>query len=244
MHNLSNVVFCLSIHNNPYICFSKNLLTFNALTLYYFYMKKISTILWMVAIWMVAIWMMGLMPVRAAAGVPGRDLQSEKGETVICRGVEAHTSGPMLQVGQVAPDFHAVNAKMEEVSLSDFKGKKVILNIFPSLDTPTCALSVRQFNARAAGLENTVVLCISMDLPFAQSRFCSTEGLDNVIPLSVFRSRDFVAHYGLQLADGPLEGLMARAVIVVDESGKVSYTQLVENISHEPDYEAALKAAQ
>ena len=244
MHNLSNVVFCLSIHNNPYICFSKNLLTFNALTLYYFYMKKISTILWMVAIWMVAIWMMGLMPVRAAAGVPGRDLQSEKGETVICRGVEAHTSGPMLQVGQVAPDFHAVNAKMAEVSLSDFKGKKVILNIFPSLDTPTCALSVRQFNARAAGLENTVVLCISMDLPFAQSRFCSTEGLDNVIPLSVFRSRDFVAHYGLQLADGPLEGLMARAVIVVDESGKVSYTQLVENISHEPDYEAALKAAQ
>ena len=244
MHNLSNVVFCLSIHNNPYICFSKNLLTFNALTLYYFYMKKISAILWMVAIWMVAIWMMGLMPVRAAAGVPGRDLQSEKGETVICRGVEAHTSGPMLQVGQVAPDFHAVNAKMAEVSLSDFKGKKVILNIFPSLDTPTCALSVRQFNVRAAGLENTVVLCISMDLPFAQSRFCSTEGLDNVIPLSVFRSRDFVAHYGLQLADGPLEGLMARAVIVVDESGKVSYTQLVENISHEPDYEAALKAAQ
>lgn len=235
MHSLSSVVFCLSIHNNPYICFSKNLLTFNALTLYYFYMKKISTILWMVAIWI-----MGLMPVRAAAGVPGRDLQSEKGETVICRGVEAHTSGPMLQVGQIAPDFHAVNAK----SLSDFKGKKVILNIFPSLDTPTCALSVRQFNARAAGLENTVVLCLSMDLPFAQSRFCSTEGLDNVIPLSVFRSRDFVAHYGLQLTDGPLEGLMARAVIVVDESGKVSYTQLVENISHEPDYEAALKAVQ
>jgi len=98
---------------------------------------------------MVAIWMMGLMPVRAAAGVPGRNLQGEKGETVICRGVEAHTSGPMLQVGQVAPDFHAVNAKMAEVSLSDFKGKKVILNIFPSLDTPTCALSVRQFNARA-----------------------------------------------------------------------------------------------
>ena len=241
MHSLSSVVFCLSIHNNPYICFSKNLLTFNALTLYYFYMKKIIITIGKNS---QTIWMMGLMPVRAAAGVPGRDLQSEKGETVICRGVEAHTSGPMLQVGQVAPDFHAVNAKMEEVSLSDFKGKKVILNIFPSLDTPTCALSVRQFNARAAGLENTVVLCLSMDLPFAQSRFCSTEGLDNVIPLSVFRSRDFVAHYGLQLADGPLEGLMARAVIVVDESGKVSYTQLVENISHEPDYEAALKAVQ
>ena len=112
--------------------------------------------------------MMGLMPVRAAAGAQASDLQGEKGETVICRGVEAHTSGPMIQVGQEAPDFRAVNAKMKEVSLSDFKGKKVILNIFPSLDTPTCALSVRQFNARAAGLENTVVLCQSMDLPFAQ----------------------------------------------------------------------------
>lgn len=193
---------------------------------------------------MMAIWMMELMPVPAATRVQTNNLQCEKGETVICRGVKAHTSGPMLQVGQVAPDFHAVNAKMEEVSLSEFKGKKVILNIFPSLDTPTCALSVRQFNARAAGLENTIVLCLSMDLPFAQSRFCSTEGLDNVIPLSIFRSRDFVAHYGLRLTDGPLEGLMARAVIVVDESGKVSYTQLVENISHEPDYEAALKAVQ
>lgn len=193
---------------------------------------------------MTAIWMMELMPVSAVTRVQTNNLQSEKGETVICRGVEAHTSGPMIPVGQEAPDFRAVNAKMEEVSLSNFKGKKVILNIFPSLDTPTCALSVRQFNARAAGLENTVVLCLSMDLPFAQSRFCSTEGLDNVIPLSIFRSRDFIAHYGLRLTDGPLEGLMARAVIVVDENGKVSYTQLVENISHEPDYEAALKAAQ
>ena len=125
---------------------------------------------------MAAIWMMGLMPVRAAAGAQASDLQDEKGETVICRGVEAHTSGPMIQVGQEAPDFRAVNAKMKEVSLSDFKGKKVILNIFPSLDTPTCALSVRQFNARAAGLENTVVLCLSMDLPFAQSRFCLPKG--------------------------------------------------------------------
>ena len=185
---------------------------------------------------------LGLMPLRAAT--TGGVAQVEKGEVVICRGHEAHTGGPMVKVGQEAPDFRAVNAALEEVGLSSYRGKRVILNIFPSLDTPTCALSVRQFNARAAGLENTVVLCLSMDLPFAQSRFCSTEGLDNVIPLSVFRSRDFVAHYGLQLADGPLEGLMARAVIVVDESGKVSYTQLVENISHEPDYEAALKAAQ
>lgn len=190
-------------------------------------MKKISRILWMTAVCLVC-----LMPISTTA------------ETVICRGAEAHTSGSMPKVGQEAPDFRAVNAKMEEVSLSAYKGKKVILNIFPSLDTPTCALSVRQFNAKAAGLTNTVVLCLSMDLPFAQSRFCSTEGLDNVVPLSVFRSRDFVTNYGLQLTDGPLEGLMARAVIVVDENGKICYTQLVENISNEPDYEAALKAVQ
>lgn len=166
-----------------------------------------------------------------------------KEETVICRGQEAHTSGPMVKVGQQAPDFQATNAEMKEVSLSSFKGKRVILNIFPSLDTPTCALSVRQFNARASELENTVVLCLSMDLPFAQSRFCSTEGLNNVVPLSVFRSHDFLKEYGLQLADGPLKGLMARAVIVIDETGKVCYTQLVSNISNEPDYDAALRAA-
>lgn len=166
-----------------------------------------------------------------------------KEETVICRGQEAHTSGPMVKVGQQAPDFQATNADMKEVSLSSFKGKRVILNIFPSLDTPTCALSVRQFNARASELENTVVLCLSMDLPFAQSRFCSVEGLNNVVPLSLFRSQDFLQGYGIQLADGPLRGLMARAVIVIDETGKVCYTQLVSNISNEPDYDAALRAA-
>lgn len=165
-----------------------------------------------------------------------------KEETVICRGQEAHTSGPMVKVGEQAPDFRATNAELQDVSLSSFKGKRVILNIFPSLDTPTCALSVRQFNARASELENTVVLCLSMDLPFAQSRFCSTEGLNNVVPLSVFRSHDFLKEYGLQLADGPLKGLMARAVIVIDETGKVRYTQLVSNISNEPDYDAALQA--
>lgn len=166
-----------------------------------------------------------------------------KEETVICRGQEAHTSGPMVKVGQQAPNFRATNADLQDVSLSSFKGKRIILNIFPSLDTPTCALSVRQFNARASELENTVVLCLSMDLPFAQSRFCSTEGLNNVVPLSVFRSHDFLKEYGLQLADGPLKGLMARAVIVIDETGKVRYTQLVSNISNEPDYDAALRAA-
>lgn len=166
-----------------------------------------------------------------------------KEETVICRGQEAHTSGPMVKVGQQAPDFRATNAYLQDVSLSSFKGKRIILNIFPSLDTPTCALSVRQFNARASELENTVVLCLSMDLPFAQSRFCSTEGLNNVVPLSLFRSHDFLKEYDLQLADGPLKGLMARAVIVIDETGKVCYTQLVSNISNEPDYDAALRAA-
>lgn len=165
-----------------------------------------------------------------------------KEEAVICRGQEAHTSGPMVKVGEQAPDFRATNAELQDVSLSSFKGKRIILNIFPSLDTPTCALSVRQFNARASELENTVVLCLSMDLPFAQSRFCSTEGLNNVVPLSVFRSHDFLKEYGLQLADGPLKGLMARAVIVIDETGKVRYTQLVSNISNEPDYDAALQA--
>ncbi|WP_294589053.1 thiol peroxidase [uncultured Phocaeicola sp.] len=165
-----------------------------------------------------------------------------KGETVICRGKEAHTAGKMVNIGKEAPDFKAVNGELTEVSLSDYRGKRVILNIFPSLDTPTCAVSVRQFNARATSLENTVVLCLSMDLPFAQSRFCSVEGLENVIPLSLFRSHGFFNKYGLQLVDGPLQGLAARAVIVVDEQGKVIYTQLVEDISHEPDYDAALKA--
>lgn len=182
---------------------------------------------------------LGLAPMRATAGNAGM----ENGETVVCRGQEAHTSGPMVKVGQQAPDFRATNADLQDVSLSSFKGKRIILNIFPSLDTPTCALSVRQFNARASELENTVVLCLSMDLPFAQSRFCSTEGLNNVVPLSVFRSHDFLKEYGLQLADGPLKGLMARAVIVIDETGKVRYTQLVSNISNEPDYDAALQAA-
>ena len=194
-----------------------------------------------------AVLTLGLMPLQAAA--QGESPVRERGEVVICRGVEAHTCGPMVKVGQEAPDFRAVNAALEEVSLSSYRGKRLILNIFPSLDTPTCALSVRQFNARASKLENTVVLCLSMDLPFAQSRFCTTEGLDYVVPLSLvplslFRSHDFVEGYGLRLADGPLEGLMARAVVVIDEDGRVIYTQLVKTISDEPDYEVALKALQ
>lgn len=170
--------------------------------------------------------------------------EKPKGETVICRGQEVHTLGKMVKVGKPAPDFDAANAQLENVNLSGYKNKKVILNIFPSLDTPTCALSVRRFNEQAAGLKNTVVLCLSMDLPFAQSRFCSVEGLKNVTPLSVFRSRRFDKNYGLRLVDCSLEGLMARAVIVIDAKGIVRYTELVPDISKEPDYEAALKAVE
>lgn len=188
----------------------------------------------------IGIILMSFTSVTAAA----KNVDSKNGEKVICRGFEAHISGPMVKVGQSAPDFKAVNADLKEVCLSDFKGKRVILNVFPSLDTPTCGLSVRQFNTKASELDNVVVLCLSMDLPFAQSRFCTTEGLHNVVPLSVFRSQDFMKGYGLRLADGPLEGLMARAVIVVDENGKVVYTQLVDEISKEPDYDAALNAVE
>ncbi|MCF2552717.1 thiol peroxidase [Bacteroides caecigallinarum] len=162
-------------------------------------------------------------------------------EKVIARGVEVSTNGYMPEVGVMAPDFYATDKGMNEVSLSSFRGKKVILNIFPSLDTPTCALSVRHFNADAASLENTVVLCVSKDLPFAQSRFCSTEGLDRVIPLSVFRSEDFEKNYGLVITEGPMRGLTTRAVIVIDETGKIIYRQLVKNVSEEPDYQKALE---
>ncbi|WP_276788882.1 thiol peroxidase [Paraprevotella xylaniphila] len=166
-----------------------------------------------------------------------------KGESIIYKRNTLHTTGKMVETGRKAPDFHLTQPDLQDVKLSDFKGKKVILNVFPSLDTPTCAVSVREFNEKASGLENTVVLCISMDLPFAQSRFCTTEGLTRVIPLSAFRSQDFTKNYGLQIADGPMKGLLARAVIVVDEKGIVRHTQLVKEISQEPDYEAALESA-
>ncbi len=159
-------------------------------------------------------------------------------ETITFKGQAVHTSGTMPVVGSLAPDFTAVGGNLSELTLGQFKGKRVVLNVFPSLDTDVCAMSVRRFNKEAAGMEDTVVLCISMDLPFAQTRFCTTEGIENVVPVSVFRSADFSKGYGLQLADGPLAGLMARAVIVVDRDGKVFYRELVEEITREPDYEA------
>ncbi|MDY3268143.1 MAG: thiol peroxidase [Phocaeicola sp.] len=161
--------------------------------------------------------------------------------TVTLRGNNVELSGVLPEKGTYAPDFTGVNNKMQDVSLDNFKGRKVILNIFPSLDTPTCALSVRQFNQMASELENTSVLCVSMDLPFAQSRFCSTEGIENVTPLSVFRNPEFGEKYGLLQTTGPSHGLLARAVIVIDENGKIIYTQLVQEISQEPDYDDVMK---
>ncbi|MUV03816.1 thiol peroxidase [Flavobacterium rakeshii] len=152
------------------------------------------------------------------------------------------TSGELPQNGTVAPEFTLVKADLSPASLADFKGSKLVLNIFPSIDTGTCATSVRKFNEQAASLENTKVLCISRDLPFAQKRFCGAEGLDNVITLSDFKDGTFGNNYGLTIADGPLAGLHSRAVVVLDENGNVKYTEQVSEIADEPNYENALAA--
>ena len=150
--------------------------------------------------------------------------------------------GEMPAVGDLAPDFEMVKGDLCTARLSDFQGKRVVLNIFPSMDTDVCAASVRRFNQEAASLENTVVLCISKDLPFAQSRFCTANGIENVLPLSAFRCEEFDAMWGLRITSLPMDGLLARAVVVVDEEGVVKYTELVPEITHEPDYAAALSA--
>lgn len=159
---------------------------------------------------------------------------------VTLKGNPFHTSGELPKAGLAAPDFHLVKTDLGEATLKDFAGKRVVLNIFPSLDTPTCATSVRTFNKRASEAPNTVVLCISADLPFAAARFCTTEGLANVVPASTFRTPEFGQAYGLTLVDGPLKGLLARAVVVVDEKGAVKHTELVPEIANEPNYDAAL----
>ncbi len=161
--------------------------------------------------------------------------------TVTLKGNPFKTSGELPATGNRAPDFTLVKTDLSELSLSDFKGKRVVLNIFPSVDTPTCAQSVREFNAKAGSLENTEVVCVSEDLPFALARFCGAEGLDQVTPASAFRS-EFAEDYGVRMVEGPLTGLDARAVVVVDENGQVAYTQLVEEVSEEPDYDSVLKA--
>ena len=159
---------------------------------------------------------------------------------ITLKGNPVNTLGTLPEKGSKAPDFTLVKTDLSEAKLSDYKGKKVILNIFPSLDTPTCAASVRRFNKEASELENTVVLCISKDLPFAQARFCGVEGLDNVITLSDFRNGSFGKDYQVEIVDGPLAALESRAVVVVDEKGVVVYTQQVPEIVDEPDYEDVL----
>lgn len=152
------------------------------------------------------------------------------------------TSGELPQTGTQAPDFKLVKTDLSTVSLADFKGVKLVLNIFPSVDTGTCAASVRKFNEKAGNLENTKVLCISRDLPFAQNRFCGAEGLENVVSLSDFRDGNFGENYGLTITDGPLEGLLSRVIVVIDENGTVKYTEQVADIKDEPNYESALAA--
>lgn len=161
-------------------------------------------------------------------------------ETIYFKGQPCHTYGAIPRVGEKAACYNLVTKDLQEINCSDFIGKKVVLNVFPSLDTPVCAASVRRFNAEAAGLEDTAVICVSMDLPFAMSRFCSAEGIKDVIAASAFRSPMFSQKYGLQIVDGPLAGLLARAVIVLDRDRNVVYSDLVEEITNEPDYAGAL----
>ncbi len=154
-----------------------------------------------------------------------------------------HTSGELPKVGAKAPDFKLTANDLKDLSLADFKGKRKVLNIVPSLDTPVCATSTRKFNESAGKLPNTVVLVVSADLPFASGRFCTTEGLKNVTTLSLMRDKNFAKDYGVLIQDGPLAGVCARAVVVLDEHDKVVYKQLVPEIKQEPDYDKALAAA-
>jgi thiol peroxidase len=160
--------------------------------------------------------------------------------SVALGGNPLHTNGDLPAVGSTAHNFNLVQTDLSNASLDNFSGTRLILNIFPSIDTSTCATSVRQFNQLASNLENTKVLCISRDLPFAQKRFCGAEGLSNVLTLSDFNTGDFGKDYGLELIDGPMKGLHARAVVVLDENHKVTHVELVSDIKDEPNYDAAL----
>jgi thiol peroxidase len=161
--------------------------------------------------------------------------------TTALGGNPVHTVGELPPVGTTAPAISLIKDDLSELTSTDLAGTRVVLNIFPSIDTPTCATSVRTFNERAASLSNTKVVCVSADLPFAQKRFCGSEGLSNVVTGSTFRS-DFGHRYGVEIEDGKLVGLLARAVVVLDEHGTVVHSQLVSEIAHEPDYDAALAA--
>ena len=162
--------------------------------------------------------------------------------TVTLNGKTVTLSGDLPAVGSQAPDFHLTRGDLVDVSLATYAGKKLLLDIVASLDTATCAASARRFNEAMSNRDDMLTLVISADLPFAQSRFCSVEGLEDVIPLSMMRGKSFAKDYGLLQVDGPLAGLLARAIVIIDEKGIITYTQLVPEISHEPDYDAALKA--
>ncbi|RJX35779.1 MAG: thiol peroxidase [Desulfurivibrio sp.] len=161
---------------------------------------------------------------------------------ITLQGTPLETIGELPAIGTQAPAFSLTKTDLSDCTLQDFSGKKVVLNIFPSIDTSVCAASVRRFNKEAGEAKNSVVLCISADLPFAHNRFCEAEGLKNVIPLSVFRAADFGRNYGVTISTGPIKGLLARAVVIIDKSGKIAYTQQVPEITQEPDYEPALRA--
>lgn len=162
--------------------------------------------------------------------------------SVTLGGNPSNTNGDLPAVGSAAPDFSLVGNDLGSVSLADHAGKNVVISIFPSVDTPTCATSVRTFNERAADMDNTVVINVSADLPFAQGRFCGAEGIQNVTTASCFRDDDFANSYGVKLIDGKLEGLLARAVVVVGPDGNVKHAELVPEIASEPDYDAAIAA--
>lgn len=161
---------------------------------------------------------------------------------ITLRGNPIHTYGELPRSGSHAPDFKLVNGDLQEVSLGSFKGKKKLLNIVPSLDTPVCATSTKKFNGYAREHDDAVMLVVSADLPFAQKRFCGIENIKNVVPLSMFRDKKFAEDYGVLMEDGPLAGLTARAIVVLDDQDNVQHTELVHEIGSEPDYKAALKA--
>jgi thioredoxin-dependent peroxiredoxin len=162
--------------------------------------------------------------------------------TVTLRGNPVNVGGNFPKAGDNAPDFTLTAGDLSDVNLASYAGKRKVLNIVPSLDTPTCAQSTRVFNEKASSMNNTVVLVIAADLPFAMSRFCGAEGLKNVVTLSTFRAKEFHSKYGVDIADGPLRGLTARGVVVLDENNKVKHAELVPEIAQEPNYDAALAA--
>lgn len=157
------------------------------------------------------------------------------------KGAAITLNGAPPSVGSIAPQFSLCKTDLTAITLKDLQGKRVVLNIFPSIDTPVCATSVRRFNIEASKLDNTVILCVSMDLPFAHGRFCTVEEIDDVVPVSDFRTGNFGKEYGLRITNGVLEGLLTRAVVIINEAGKVIYSEIVPDITQEPDYDTALQ---